>query len=76
MISNSIYQALEIRSKLKVARQNNNFNRFLLAEIKKKRRLTAITGIRGTGKTTLLLQLARNASADLQPWRYSKDKPT
>jgi predicted AAA+ superfamily ATPase len=40
------------------------FKRYLYNEINKSNRLTAIKGARGTGKTTLLLQLAKDYKSD------------
>lgn len=52
----------------KSARKINNvtiaFKRYLYHEINKSNRLIAIKGARGTGKTTLLLQLAKDYNAD------------
>lgn len=52
----------------KSARKINNvsiaFKRYLYNEINKSNRLIAIKGARGTGKTTLLLQLAKDYKSD------------
>ena len=52
----------------KSARKINNvsvaFKRYLYNEINRSNRLIAIKGARGTGKTTLLLQLAKNYKSD------------
>jgi uncharacterized protein len=52
----------------KSARKINNvpvaFKRYLYHEINKSNRLIAIKGARGTGKTTLLLQLAKDYNSD------------
>ncbi|MCC5924428.1 MAG: ATP-binding protein [Crocinitomicaceae bacterium] len=52
----------------KSARKINNvsvvFKRYLYHEINKSNRLIAIKGARGTGKTTLLLQLAKEYNSD------------
>jgi uncharacterized protein len=52
----------------KSARKINNvsvaFKRYLYPEINKSNRLIAIKGARGTGKTTLLLQLAKEYNSD------------
>jgi predicted AAA+ superfamily ATPase len=40
----------------KLSETNMQFERYLLKQIDWNNRLTAITGARGTGKTTLLLQ--------------------
>ncbi len=52
----------------KSARKINNvsiaFKRYLYHEINKSNRLIAIKGARGTGKTTLLLQLAKDYKSD------------
>ncbi len=52
----------------KVRKKINNvsvvFKRYLYAEINRTNRLIAIKGARGTGKTTLLLQLAKEFKSD------------
>ena len=55
---------LVIKSDRKIQNIDTNFERFLVDLKKFKSKLTAIKGARGTGKTTLLLQLAKKLKAN------------
>lgn len=52
------------KSARKINHVSMAFKRYLYQEINKSNRLTAIKGARGTGKTTLLLQLAKDYKSD------------
>lgn len=52
-------EKLILKSNQKIEQTNFDFQRFLLNENLLQHRLTAIKGARGTGKTTLLLQIAK-----------------
>lgn len=52
------------KSARKINQVSMAFNRYLFHEINQSNRLTAIKGARGTGKTTLLLQLAKAYPSD------------
>lgn len=52
-------ELIEIYHRL-LASTSGKFERYLMPELQKSRRLTGIIGARGTGKTTLLLQFAKS----------------
>ncbi|MFO8067008.1 MAG: AAA family ATPase [Bacteroidales bacterium] len=52
------------KSTLKIDTVEINFRRYLYDEINYKNRLIAILGARGTGKTTLLLQIAKEKNRE------------
>ena len=52
------------KSARKINHVSMAFKRYLYREINTSNRLTAIKGARGTGKTTLLLQLAKDYQPD------------
>ena len=52
------------KSARKINHVSMAFKRYLFYEINTSNRLTAIKGARGTGKTTLLLQLAQDFPPD------------
>ena len=52
-------EEVSIKSKAKIARTDLKYQRYLINNINLKNRLIALKGARGTGKTTLLLQLAK-----------------
>ena len=52
------------KSARKISKVSMVFKRYLYNEINKSNRLIAIKGARGTGKTTLLLQLAKDYKSD------------
>ena len=52
------------KSARKINHVSMAFKRYLYHEINTSNRLTAIKGARGTGKTTLLLQLAKDYHSD------------
>jgi len=51
---------------------NNDFVRYLMPQINWNNRLFAVIGARGTGKTTLLLQLAENFIKTIEKLIFSK----
>lgn len=52
------------KSQLKINRVSVELKRYLYAKINRKSRMIAIKGARGTGKTTLLLQLGKERKTD------------
>jgi len=59
-------QNLLIKSQKKINNVSTKFVRYLYKELNLKNRLSSILGARGTGKTTLLLQLAKKSTATKQ----------
>jgi len=58
-------EQLIAKSKIKISEAPDKFKRYLYKKINKAERLIAIKGARGTGKTTLLLQLAKEMEKEL-----------
>jgi len=59
-------QDLLLKSQRKINNVPTKFVRYLYEEIKTDNRLSSVLGARGTGKTTLLLQLAKNIQKNKQ----------
>lgn len=61
----AIMEKLLVKSKQKINRVPDSFFRYLYQEINFSSRLIAVLGARGTGKTTLLLQIAKHSNKDV-----------
>lgn len=57
-------ESLLLKSRVKINEVSVTFKRYLYAKINRSERMIAIKGARGTGKTTLLLQLGKEKKAD------------
>ena len=59
-------QGLLLKSQKKISKVSTKFVRYLYKDINITNKLSSILGARGTGKTTLLLQLAKRINSDKQ----------
>ena len=66
-------ESILIKSNRKISRVSTQFKRYLFSKINLSNQLSSILGARGTGKTTLLLQLAKEIESKKQVLYVSLD---